>query len=209
MKFPILLTLLIATAAVAQEKPKPATPKPAEAQPATPKVVESKPATPKPGEAAPAPAKPAEKLPSVTTKQEFLASLPGDMPGRMVGEFFELLEKGQIEEAYAGLTKGSKIIEKPEDLRVLKQKTKEAIEAFGTIIGFELFETKPVGSRLIRRTYLSLGSEYPLRWRFYFYNANSRWRLIDMRVDDKLTGMFDEAPESRGDDTHPPSSTPQ
>jgi len=199
MKFPILLSLFLATTVLAQDKLKPATPKPAELQPADTKP--ATPATPKP--------KPAETLPGASTKQEFLASLPGDVPGKLVGEFFGLLEKGQIDDAYAGLTKGSKIIEKPEDLRVLKQKTKEAIDVFGAIVGFELFETKPVGSRLMRRTYLSLGSEFPLRWRFYFYNANGRWRLIDMRVDDKLTGMFDELPEPRADDSHLPSGSGQ
>jgi len=199
MKFPILLSLLAATAVLAQDKPK-ATP----AKPVDPKPAEAKPVEPKPTDP-----KPAENMPSVTTKQDFLASLPGDIPGKVVSEFFELLKKGQIEDAYAGLTKGSKIIEKPEDIRLLKQKTKEAIEVFGTIIGYELFETKPVGTRLMRRTYLSLGSEYPLRWRFYFYNAGGRWRLIDMRVDDKLTGMFDEPAESRADDTHLPSSLPK
>jgi hypothetical protein len=119
-----------------------------------------------------------------------------DLPMKMAGEFFTSLEKGQIDEAYANLTKGSKIIEKPDDLRVLKQKTKEAIEVFGAIQGYELVETKPVGTKLMRRTYLSLGAEYPLRWRFYFYLANNRWRLIDLRVDDRLTGMFDEPRES-------------
>jgi hypothetical protein len=120
----------------------------------------------------------------------------GDVPMKMADEFFALLEKGQIEDAYANLTKGSKIIEKPEDLRVLKQKTKEAVEVFGAIQGYELVETKPVGTKLMRRTYLSLGAEYPLRWRFYFYLANNRWRLIDLRVDDRLAGMFDEPRES-------------
>ena len=97
------------------------------------------------------------------------------------------------------MTKGSKIIEKPEDLRVLKQKTREAIDVFGAIQGYELVETKPVGTRLLRRTYLSLGAEYPLRWRFYFYLADNRWRLIDLRVDDRLAGMFDEPRETSED----------
>jgi hypothetical protein len=118
-----------------------------------------------------------------------------DVPMKMADDFFASLEKGQIDEAYANLTKGSKIIEKPEDLRVLKQKTKEAVDVFGAIQGYELVETKPVGSKLMRRTYLSLGAEYPLRWRFYFYLANNRWRLIDLRVDDRLSGMFDEPRE--------------
>src|SRR5215207_9959456 len=41
-----------------------------------------------------------------------------DLPARMVAEFFGLVAKGQIDEAYANLSKGSKTIEKPEDLRV-------------------------------------------------------------------------------------------
>ena len=118
-----------------------------------------------------------------------------DLPARMVADFFALIAKGQIDEAYANLTKGSKTIEKPEDLRVLKQKTREAIEVFGAITGHELVESKPIGTRLLRRTYISLGAEFPLRWRFYFYNANGRWRLIDLRVDDRLAGMFDEPKE--------------
>jgi len=122
-----------------------------------------------------------------------------DGPMKMADEFFASLEKGQIDEAYANLTKGSKIVEKPEDLRVLKQKTREAIDVFGAIQGYELVETKPVGTKLMRRTYLSLGAEYPLRWRFYFYLADNRWRLIDLRVDDRLAGMFDEPRESSED----------
>lgn len=144
-----------------------------------------------------------EKAPSQPEKAATtptVATAP-DAPAKMADEFFASLEKGQIDEAYANLTKGSKIIEKPEDLRVLKQKTKEAIEVFGAIHGYELVESKPVGTKLLRRTYLSLGAEYPLRWRFYFYLADKRWRLIDLRVDDRLAGMFDEPreiPEDRG-----------
>ncbi len=121
-----------------------------------------------------------------------------DVPAQMAGDFFAALQRGQIDDAYATLTKGSKTIEKPEDLRILKQKTKEAVEVFGAIIGYELVDTTRIGAKLMRRTYLSLGEEFPLRWRFYFYEAGGRWRLIDLRVDDRLAGMFDEPTE--GDD---------
>lgn len=123
-------------------------------------------------------------------------STPTDVPAQMAGEFFAALQRGSIDDAYATLTKGSKTIEKPEDLRILKQKTKEAIEVFGAIVGYELVDTTHIGARLMRRTYLSLGEEYPLRWRFYFYEAGGRWRLIDLRVDDRLAGMFDEPTEA-------------
>ena len=159
-------------------------------------------ATPAPTPA-PAPAVRFTETPTVTThapSPPVSATTPGlEVPTRMVADFFGLIGKGQIDEAYANLTKGSKTIEKPEDLRVLKQKTREAIDVFGAISGHELVESKPIGTRLLRRTYLSLGAEFPLRWRFYFYNANDRWRLIDLRVDDRLAGMFDE-PKDQADE---------
>ncbi len=116
-------------------------------------------------------------------------------PVQLAAQFFAALREGEIEQAYTTLTKGSKIGDRPEELRLLKQKTKEAIEVFGVISGYELVENKTVGTRLIRSTYISLGKEFPLRWRFYFYKADSVWRLVDLRVDDKLTGIFDEEEE--------------
>jgi hypothetical protein len=52
----------------------------------------------------------------------------------------------------------------------------------------------------VRATFVSQGKVFPLRWRFYFYKPENAWRLIDMRVDDKLTGLFDEAEEGKPDD---------
>jgi hypothetical protein len=118
-------------------------------------------------------------------------------PAQVAAQFFASLREGEIEQAYTALTKGSKIGDRPEELRLLKQKTKEAIEVFGVISGYELVENKAVGTRLIRSTYISLGKEFPLRWRFYFYKADSVWRLVDLRVDDKLTGIFEEAEEAQ------------
>ena len=76
------------------------------------------------------------------------------------------------------------------------------MELFGSIRGYELIESKTVGSNLLRRTYISLGRDFPLRWRFYFYRASADWRLVDLRVDDRLSGIFEE-PEERTGDTKP------
>ena len=120
-----------------------------------------------------------------------------DGPAEIVSTFFASLKEAKIDEAYATLTKGSKIAEKPEELRQLKAKTREAVEVFGNINGFDFVESKAIGQRLVRATYVSLGRVFPLRWRFYFYKSEDVWRLIDMRVDDKLTGIFDEAEEAK------------
>lgn len=126
-------------------------------------------------------------------------------PAQIVRAFFAMLGKGDIDGAYANLMKGSRIAERPEEVKTLKAKTKEAIDVFGVVHGYDLVEIKNIGERLMRATYLSLGHELPLRWRFYFYKAETTWKLIDIRVDDKLTGIFDEAMEEvpRNSDAKP------
>ena len=124
-----------------------------------------------------------------------------DGPAQIVSTFFASLKEGKIDEGYATLTKGSKIAEKPEELRQLKAKTREAIDVFGNINGFDFVESRAIGQRLVRATYVSLGKVFPLRWRFYFYKPEDVWRLIDMRVDDKLPGIFDEAEEAKTPDS--------
>jgi hypothetical protein len=126
-----------------------------------------------------------------------------DPPSQIAATFFGLLQKGELDPAYDSLTRGSKIAERPEELKTLKNKTREAIEVFGAVLGYELVESKPIGSRLLRRTYISLGKEFPLRWRLYFYKSENVWRLIDLRVDDRLTGMFDEQEEPRAPEAKP------
>jgi hypothetical protein len=127
-----------------------------------------------------------------------------DGPAQIVATFFASLKEGKIDEGYATLTKGSKIAEKPEELRQLKAKTREAIDVFGSINGFDFVESRAIGQRLVRATYVSLGKVFPLRWRLYFYKPEDVWRLIDMRVDDKLPGIFDETEEP----TPPATVTP-
>ena len=182
MKYTVFLAALIAIAATAsaQEKPKS-------------KVLILPGAAATPAVEAPKAAEAAPVVPPNTS-----GPATGDaVPAKLASIFFSQIREGEIDQAYAVLTKGSKIAERPEELRQLKQKTKEAIEVFGVISGYELVENKTVGTRLIRSTYISLGKEFPLRWRFYFYKADNAWRLVDLRVDDKLTGVFDENEEAK------------
>ena len=147
---------------------------------------DKKPKTPPAAEAAPA----APRAP---------VTAANDLPAQVAAIFFGLLEKNEIDPAYEGLMKGSRIAERPEELKTLKTKTREAIDVFGPIQAYELVETRNVGTHLLRRTYLSLNKEFPLRWRFYFYLSGDVWRLIDLRVDDRVTGMFDERDEPKAE----------
>jgi len=122
---------------------------------------------------------------------------------KIIARFFSYLQRKEVDQAYDQLTRGTKIAERAEDVKTLKAKTKEAIAVFGPILGFDSVSKKSVGVRLVRYTLVSLGKEFPLRWRFYFYKPAGTWKLIDLRVDDKLVAMFDEAEELRAGEAQP------
>ena len=124
-------------------------------------------------------------------------AIAGELPEKIVSRFFGYLQRKDVDTAYDQLTRNTKIAERADDVKTLKAKTKEAISVFGMISGYEVVSTKQVGERLVRYTIVSLGKEFPLRWRFYFYKPAEAWKLIDMRVDDRLAAMFDEADDDK------------
>lgn len=138
-----------------------------------------------------------------TTAEADTAPTATDTPEKIIARFFAYLQRKEVDQAYDQLTRGTKIAERAEDVRTLKSKTKEAITVFGPILGYDSVVTKKVGTRLVSYTMLSLGKEFPLRWRFYFYKPEESWRLIDLRVDDRLAAMFDETEEGRSREERP------
>lgn len=107
--------------------------------------------------------------------------------------FFLALKSGQVDAAYDALVRDSIIAERKEDVAALKSRTKTALDSYGPVAGFEVVDEKVVGASLLRRTAVSLNSDLPLRWRFYFYKSGGAWRLVDLRVDDALVELFEEA----------------
>ncbi len=129
--------------------------------------------------------------------------MEADGPEKIIARFFSYIQRREVDQAYDQLTRGTKIAERAEDVKTLKAKTKEAINVFGPVLGFDTVVKKNVGTRLVSYTLLSLGKEFPLRWRFYFYKPQETWRLIDLRVDDRLAAMFDETEEVRAREERP------
>ena len=127
-------------------------------------------------------------------KAEPVAVAPVDTnaPQAQVDHFFGLLIEGRVDAAYNDLLQGTKIAESTKDVDMLKEKTRAAIRAFGDVSGVDQINIRNVGTRLQRITSLSLGSRFPIRWRFYFYQAGDKWRLVDLRIDDRLAEMFEE-----------------
>lgn len=140
----------------------------------------------------------------VTPAQPPVAPEPEiESPEKIIARFFSYLQRKEVDQAYDQLTRGTKIAERAEDVKTLKAKTKEAINVFGPILGYDSVVKKSVGTRLVSYTGLSLGKEFPLRWRFYFYKPQDAWKLIDLRVDDRLAAMFDEPEEGRSREERP------
>jgi len=143
-------------------------------------------------QAAPAEAAPAASASVMVMGKQVSLQLVYDQ----VSAFFDTLRQGEVDRAYDVLTKNSKIGDNVSDVTTLKDKTRQAIKLYGAIRGYENTQVKPVGTHLVRITCLSLGSELPLRWRFYFYESAAGWKLIDLRVDDRLVDLFGESAEA-------------
>jgi hypothetical protein len=118
-------------------------------------------------------------------------------PSEVIDLFFMGLKAGQIDAAYDALVKGSVIADRREDVAGLKDRTRNALDNFGPISGYEMLDEKTVGSSLLRRTCISFNADLPLRWRFYFYKTQGTWKLVDLRVDDGLVELFEETVRPR------------
>ena len=114
-------------------------------------------------------------------------------PAAAIGAFFLALKAGQVDAAYEGLVRNTIIAERKENVNDLKLSTKKALDHYGPVSGFEVVDTLQVGSSLMRQTCISLNQDLPLRWRFYFYRSEGAWKIVDMRVDDGLVELFEEA----------------
>jgi hypothetical protein len=138
---------------------------------------------------------PGAKEPAPTPSQSLTAG-KGQNPTEVLDLFFGALKANQIDSAYDSLVKNTIIADRADDVKSLKTKTKQALDSYGPISGYEVVDEKVVGTCLIRRTCISLNSDLPLRWRFYFYKSDA-WRLVDIRIDDGLVELFDEAGRAR------------
>jgi len=114
-------------------------------------------------------------------------------PAAAIGAFFLALKAGQVDAAYEGLVKNTIIAERKENVNDLKESTKKALDHYGPVAGYEVVDTLQVGTSLMRQTCISLNQDLPLRWRFYFYRSENAWKIVDMRVDDGLVELFEEA----------------
>lgn len=126
------------------------------------------------------------------------ASAARPEPEAAIREFFRALAAERIEEAYEALIRGTTLADREDDVKALKERTRQALDVCGPFAKYEVLEERKAGEHLWRWTCLSLHEDLPLRWRFYFYNpGGAGWRLVDLRVDDGLVELFEDAGRRR------------
>ena len=118
-------------------------------------------------------------------------------PAELLQRFFEDLKADKLDAAYEGLAKNTLVASKAENLEQLKKRTRDALDNFGPVKGYEIVDTLEIGNALFRQTCISLNEDLPLRWRFYFYRSENKWKLVDLRVDDGIVELFDEVARNR------------
>jgi len=118
-------------------------------------------------------------------------------PDEQIELFFLALKANQISAAYDALIRDTPIAGRPDEVTALKERSEKAFDQFGPIAGYEIIDESALGAHLLRRTALSLNTDLPLCWRFYFYRSAGEWRLVDLRVDDGIATLFEEFGPSR------------
>jgi hypothetical protein len=105
--------------------------------------------------------------------------------------FFNLLKQDKIDDAYNLVLANTRIKGREEDVKSLKKQTRDAINTYGPVLGFEVVEQRRVGLCLLQITCLSWAENFPLRWRFSYYRPGDKWRMLDILVDDRVGDLFE------------------
>jgi hypothetical protein len=113
-------------------------------------------------------------------------------PDQIIGTFFAALQADKVDAAYDTLDAEFAMMDRGDQSKAMRAQTQKALDAYGPVLGNELVREEKFGTHLMRRTYLLVGEQLPLRWKFYFYKSGDRWKLIDLRIDDALVEWFDE-----------------
>ena len=118
-------------------------------------------------------------------------------PSEAIETFFATLRGGQIDAAYDALVSDSIIADRRDDVAGLKNALGMRSTTSARFRATKRWMRGLWAPVSLRRTCISLNSDLPLRWRFYFYKSEGTWKLVDLRVDDALIELFEEASRAR------------
>ena len=64
------------------------------------------------------------------------------------------------------------------------------LQRYGSALGYELVREDPVGSSLVRYTFLVRHEKAPIRWVLVFYRAEKGWVATDFKFDGSVNVLF-------------------
>jgi len=106
---------------------------------------------------------------------------------KQIEPFFLGVQAGKIDESFKALVASNPTLSDPAAVPEFVGNIQKGIEVFGPLQGYELYDLKPVGSRVLYITYLSFHPKKPLRWQFVFYSpVGADWKLLNLRFDDTV-----------------------
>jgi hypothetical protein len=106
---------------------------------------------------------------------------------KQIEPFFIGVQAGKIDESFKTLVASNPTLSDPAAVPEFVGNIQKGIEVFGPLQGYELYDSKTVGSRVLYITYLSFHPRKPLRWQFVFYSpVGADWKLLNLRFDDTV-----------------------
>lgn len=120
-------------------------------------------------------------------KERKYSDVPPDVQ-LQVERFFLTIQQKQVDKAFDDLLKDNDRLKRKYNVSEFVSKTKQALELYGDMSGYELFDSRLVSSRIVVLTYFIYLDAIPLRWKLVYYTPgrSDQWRLINLRVDDLL-----------------------
>ena len=132
------------------------------------------------------PIKPRDTMPLVLPRNPINRPPPASVHLQME-KFFAQLQQAKVDDAFKDLFKDAEQLQKRYNAEEFISKTKQALLVYGSVAGFELYDNRALGSRMISLTYFVYLQSMPLRWRMVYYAADGQnWKLINLSVDDLL-----------------------
>lgn len=104
-----------------------------------------------------------------------------------VEKFFVTIQSGRSDDAFKEILTGSDIENSGPNVDAFSQRVDKAIKDYGAMRHYELFDVRPLTSKITMLTYFAYLDTEPLRWQFFFETSSpTAWKLINLRVDDSL-----------------------
>ena len=106
---------------------------------------------------------------------------------KQLDAFFQAVQAGKIDESFRAIVANNPSLSDPAAVPEFVENIRKGLEVFGPLQGVELYDQRPVGTRVIYLTYISFHTKKPLRWQFVYYMpVGADWKLLNLRFDDTV-----------------------